>query len=92
MDFSYSKDKNDIYCGTLPMKLPREEYLNFEVTEEDQLMSGMISTISKSHFLELNPSYAWIEKLVIYIENVIIGECGTAKSPHKKYRGFKEIK
>ncbi|MBK8080510.1 MAG: DKNYY domain-containing protein [Saprospiraceae bacterium] len=51
IQFPYSKDKNDVYCGTVPMKLSSEEVLLYKVTNEDKLMAGMISTTKLSHFL-----------------------------------------
>ena len=92
LKFPYSKDKNDIYCGTLPMKLGHEDVLSFKVTNDDKLMAGMISTTALTHFLELHPEYKWLREQEIVIQKVITGNTGTGQTANKKFQGFKELK
>lgn len=92
IQFPYSKDKNDVYCGTVPMKLSSEEVLTYKVTNEDKLMAGMISTTKLSHFLELYPEYQWIAHQGIEIQNVITGDWGTVTTFNKNFKGCKEVK
>lgn len=92
LEFPYAKDKNDVYCGTIPMKLSPEDVQTFQVTNEDKMMKGMVSTTKLSHFLELNPNYQWISDHEIEITNVISGEWGTGSAGNKKFKGFKEAR
>ena len=92
LKFPYAKDKNDAYCGTVPMGLTSDELSAFRVTNEDKLMAGMISKTALSHFLEFHPDYQWITTLNIDIQNVITGEWGTAETTRRKFKGLKEIK
>jgi hypothetical protein len=92
IEFPYSKDKNDVYCGTLPMKLSREDVRSFRVTNDDKLMARMISTATLSHFLEFHPEYIWLKEQGIEIKNVISGDTGTGETNNKKFNGFKEVK
>lgn len=91
LEFPYGKDKNDIYCGTIPMFLPAHERDEFVVTNEDKLMAGMKSTEKLSNFIEFNPAYAWIQEEPIEVEWVITGSWGTGKTKNKKFQGWKEI-
>ena len=63
-----------------------------EVTNEDELMKGMISTMKLSHFIEFNPAYAWIDSLDHQPENVITGEWGTGETAGKHFKGFYKVK
>jgi hypothetical protein len=87
----YSRDKNDVYCGTIPMMLAKEYVSTFKVTNSDPLMKGMISTIKLSHFLEFNPRYEWITKSNPDIEFAITGEWGTGEALNKKFKGLHEV-
>lgn len=91
LEFPYSKDKNDVYCGTIPMKLNRNEVEEFRVINDDKLMKGMKSTTLLSEFLKFNPEYRWIEDLDIEVEWVITGDWGTGETSTKKYQGFEEV-
>lgn len=91
LEFPYSRDKNDVYCGTIPMMLAKEYVSTFKVTNSDPLMKGMISTIKLSHFLEFNPKYEWITKSNPDLEYVITGEWGTGEALNKKFKGLHEV-
>lgn len=91
LEFPYAKDKNDVYCGTLPMGLPSDEVSTFKATNEDKLMAGMISTTKLSHFLELYPRYQWITTLNVEIQNVITGDWGTGETNTRKFKGFEAV-
>ena len=88
LSFPYSKDKFHIFCGTLPLRLSREEIVEFKVTNEDELMSDMRSTILTSHFIEQNSDYKWLDTLDI--NGIIVGEFGTGETKKKKFKGYKE--
>ena len=92
LEFPYAKDKNDVYCGTIPMKLEPEEVKTFKATNDDKQMQGMISTTKLSHFLELNPHYQWITDQGVEIQHVITGEWGTGITVNRKFKGFKEVR
>lgn len=91
LEFPYSRDKNDVYCGTIPMMLAKEYVSTFKVTNSDPLMKGMISTIKLSHFLEFNPRYEWITQSNPDIEYAITGEWGTGEALNKKFKGLNEV-
>jgi len=86
--FPYSKDKDNIFCGTLPLKLSREEIAEFKVTNEDKLMSDMRSTISKSHFVEQNSDYKWLDTLDV--DGIIVGEFASGETKKRKFKGYRE--
>ncbi len=86
----YSKDKTNIFCGTIPIRIPIDEIDEFKVTNTDKLMSSTRSTILKRHFVETNPDFAWIDTL--NIDGVIIYEFATAETNKRKYKGHKQIK
>ena len=86
----YSKDADHVFCGTIPLSLPKKEVEEFKVENDDELMSGSISSISLSHFIKQNPSYKWLDTLGVH--GVIVGEWATGKTKNRKFRGFKEIK
>lgn len=90
IEFPYSKDKTNIYCGTLPMMLTATEVATFKVTNTDQTMKGTISTMKAKHFIEFNKAYQWIDSL--NIAYVITGDWGTAEADGKKFRGLYQVK
>lgn len=91
LQFPYSKDKNDVYCGTIPMKLSVEALRSFKVTNEDTWMSGTMTTSNIRHFLEFNPEYDWIVSSHPDIHVVITGEYGTGEAGDIKFKGHKKI-
>ena len=90
LEFPYSKDENHIFCGTIPIDLKSEEINEFKVTNEDELMSGMKSSILLSHFIETNPEYKWLDTLGVH--GVIIFQFATGETSNRKFKGFKELK
>jgi hypothetical protein len=90
LEFPYSCDANDVYCGTLPMRLNPKELAAFKVTNTDKWLKGTKNIMALNHFLELHPQYNWITTLNIEIENVIIGSGGTAETLDKKFIGINE--
>jgi hypothetical protein len=92
IEFPYSRDKKDVYCGTVPMMLTNEEMKSFKVTNEDKWTKNTISTTMKLHFIEYNPKYAWIDTLGIEIEKIVTGDWGTAEAAGKKFIGLREVK
>ena len=91
LEFPYSRDKNDVYNGTLPMNLNKNDIKSFKVTNEDKLMKGMKSTMLLSEFLKFNSDYHWIEKLDIDVKWVITGPWGTGEANGKKIKGIDQI-
>jgi len=91
LDFPYSRDNNDVYCGTLPMRLDHNEVKTFKVTNEDNLMKGTISTSKLTHFLDYNPEYLWLAEIRPEISFVITGDWGTGQTSTARYRGYKRI-
>ena len=92
LEFPYSRDKNDVYNGTLPMNLGKNDIAEFKVINDDKWMKGTKSTMLLSEFLKFNPEYQWIESLDIEVKRVITGPYGTGESKTKKFKGLKEIK
>ncbi|HRO09521.1 MAG TPA: DKNYY domain-containing protein [Saprospiraceae bacterium] len=92
LEFPYSKDKNDVYCGTLPMGLSKNEMEEFKVTNTEKYMKGSKTTTILSEFLKFNPKYQWIESLDIKVEKVIVGTGGTAETKSRKFIGLNEVK
>lgn len=90
LDFLYSKDKNDVYCGMIPLRLNKNEINEFVVTNKDDIMAGTKSSVLLSHFIELNPDYAWLDTLNIH--RVIVGDWATGETKTRKFKGFREIK
>ena len=88
--FPYSRDLERVFCGTLPIEIEKNEVTEFKVTNDNESMSGMKSTILLSHFIEFNPEYKWLDTLGI--NGVIIGEWATGATKNKKFRGFKQGK
>ena len=88
--FPYSKDKDNIYCGTLPLRLSREEVDEFKVTNEDKLMSNMRSTILRTHFVEQNSDFKWLDTLDV--DGIIVNEFATGETKTRKFKGYREEK
>lgn len=89
LTFPYSKDKKNIYCGTIPLNISLDEFKDFTVTNEDKLMSSTGSTILKRHFIETNTDYSWLDTLDI--DGVITYEFATAKTKKRKFKGHRQI-
>lgn len=87
IEFPYSKDDKNVFCGTIPIELRGKEIEEFQVTNEDELMSQMKSSILLSHFIEMNPNYEWLDTL--NITAVIVGEWATGETNKRKFKGFK---
>jgi hypothetical protein len=92
LGFPYSRDKNDVYNGTLPMNLDKSEVESFRVTNENKLMAGSKTTTRLSEFLKFSPEYGWIGSLNLGVEWVITGSSGTGEAKGKKFKGLYEIK
>ena len=90
LNFPYSKDKDNIFCGTLPLRIPIEEINEFKVTSKDKLMSDIGSTVLKSHFIEQNSDYKWLDTLDI--DGIIVGEFATGETKKRKFKGYREEK
>lgn len=91
LEFPYSRDKNDVYNGTLPMNLDKNDVEAFKVINDDKLMKGSKITTLLSEFLKFNPEYQWIENLDIEVNWVITGSWGTGEANGKKYKGIKQV-
>ncbi len=89
LEFPYSRDENQVFCGILPMALSRKEAREFKVTNTDELMCGMKTTMLLSVFISQNPEYAWVDTLGI--SHVIFGAWGTGETKSRKFKGFKEL-
>ncbi|MCE2497107.1 MAG: DKNYY domain-containing protein [Flavobacteriales bacterium] len=85
LSFPYSKDDNDVFCGTLPLHLSKDEINEFRVIN----MSTARSTILLSHFIEQNPGFNWLDTL--NIDGVIVNEIATAKTEKRNFKGYREI-
>lgn len=92
LEFPYSRDKNDIYNGTLPMNLDKSDVGEFKVINDDKLMKGTKSTMLLSEFLKFSPEYEWINNLDIEVKWVVTGPWGTGETKTKKFKGLKEVK
>jgi hypothetical protein len=91
LEFPYSKDKNDVYNGTLPMQLEKEEVNSFVATNEDRLMYASKTTSLVTYFLEYSPEYNWIKAYDPELKHIIIGTSGTGKTSQRKFKGLKAI-
>jgi len=89
LEFPYSKDNYRVFCGSLPLKLNKNEVKEFKVTNTDELMSGMKTSSMLTNFIKFNPEYKWLDTL--NIKGVIYGEDGTGETLNKKIKGFKII-
>lgn len=86
LEYPYARDAHYLFCGNLPILLPENEIREFKVTNEDKLMAGMKSTMKRSHFIEFNPTYGWLDSL--QTQFIIVGEWGTGETSTKKIKGF----
>ncbi len=89
LEFPYSKDDAHIFCGTVPLNLKNEEIEEFQVTNEDELMSNVKSSTLLSSFIKRNPEYKWLDTLGI--KGVILGQFATGETNDKKFKGVKEL-
>lgn len=89
LDFPYSKDKNTIFCGTIPVKLPPDEINQFKVTKVDRLMSEVCTCMLKKDFVKQNPDFKWLDS--IDVEGVTTYEFATGATHTKKIKGFRVI-
>ena len=92
LEFPYSKDRNDVYNGTLPMHLESEDVKTFVATNEDRLMYASKTTALVTNFLAYSPEYNWIKEYDPELKHVIFGTSGTGKTSKKKFKGLKEMK
>ncbi len=89
LKFPYSKDNNHVFCGTLPLQLPKDEINEFKVTNENELMSDGRTSILLSHFIDRNPDFDWLDTLGI--DGVIVNTFATGQTNKRKFKGFREI-
>lgn len=92
LEFPYSRDKNDIYNGTLPMFLDKKELEEFKVVNDEKWLKGTKSTMLLSEFLKFSPEYEWINDMDIEVKWVVTGPYGTGHTQTKKFKGLKEVK
>lgn len=90
LEYPYSKDARNVFCGTLPMRLEPGEMESFAVTNEDRMLSATKSTILLSEFVRFNPDYQWLDTL--NLTHVIVGNYGTAKTARRRFNGYLEVK
>ena len=90
LKFPYSRDDNHVFCGTLPLKIEKNEVNEFIVVNDNELMSSSKTTFLLSHFIEVYPQYSWLDTL--NINGVIVGEWAMGKTKERKFKGFKEVK
>jgi len=91
LEFPYSRDINDVYNGTLPMNLDKNDVISFRVTNDDKLMAGTKSTTLLTEFLKFSPEYHWIDSMDLDIKWIISGSYGTGESNGKRFKGFNRI-
>ena len=91
IEYPYSKDNHDVYCGTMPLGLSTDEVQTFKVTTADKSLRGTKNIMALNYFLEFNPTYQWITTLNIEIGNVIIGGSGTGETHKRKFIGINEV-
>jgi hypothetical protein len=92
LEFPYSRDKNDVYNGIIPMNLDKEEVAEFTVTNENKLMAGGVLTQRLDVFIEYDPEYSWIKEYDPALTHVISGNFGSGKTNKRRFKGCKEIK
>ncbi|MBP6235391.1 MAG: DKNYY domain-containing protein [Saprospiraceae bacterium] len=92
LEFPYSRDKNDIYNGTLPMNLDQKDVAEFKVINDEKWMKGTKSTMLLSEFIKFSPEYEWINDLDIEVKWVVTGPYGNGETQSKKFKGLEEIK
>ncbi|MBV6472465.1 MAG: hypothetical protein JPMHGGIA_00721 [Saprospiraceae bacterium] len=90
LEYPYSKDARNVFCGTLPIKLEPGEMESFQVTNEDRMLAATKSTILLSEFVRFNPDYQWLDTLSL--THVIVGNYGTAKTARRRFNGYLEAK
>jgi len=83
LDWPYSKDKNNVFCGNLPLNTTNTN--EFKVTK---IGNGKTSTL-KSHFVEKNPEYKWLDS--VKVNGIITGE-GEGQTETEKFVGYKKKK
>ena len=81
LDWPYSKDRMNVFCGNLPLMISDPN--GFEVTK---IGSGRTTTL-KSHFIEINPDYFWLD--TINVNGIITGE-GEGETQTEKFIGYKK--
>jgi hypothetical protein len=79
----YSKDKQHIYCGNIPMNVDNIDA--FEVTKSDEFTSYT----SKKLFLKMNKEFDWLDTLEV--TSIVIGARGEGRTNSEKFRGFKRV-
>jgi hypothetical protein len=79
----YSKDKQHIYCGNIPMNVDNID--EFEVTKSDEFTSYT----SKKLFIKWNEEFSWIDSL--NVNSIVIGERGEGKTSTQKFKGCNEV-
>lgn len=89
LEYPYSRDKDRVYCGIIPLALDKGEVAAFRVTNTDQLMVGMRSTMVTWNFIEQNPEYKWVDTLGL--DMVLVGPWGTGETSRRKFKGFREV-
>ena len=81
LDWPYSKDGMNVFCGNLPLKISDPN--GFEVTK----IGSSRTVFLKSHFIEINSDYFWLDS--INVNRIIIGE-GEGKTQTEKFIGYKK--
>ena len=81
LEFPYSKDKNNIFSGSIPLKIKKLN--NFDLIS----YSGY-SVSSKAEFIKFNPDYNFLDTLEI---ESIIEAFSRAKINEKLYEGHREV-
>ena len=89
--FPYSKDKNYLFNGTVPMLVEPDEKERFRVTNEEPMMSSTKTTTLFSHFLEMNPDYQFLSRYAEENKFVITGDWATGESHRAKYKGRRNV-
>lgn len=91
LSFPYARDAKDVFCGTLPMMLTKDEVSTFKVVNQDETMAGMITRSKLNHFVEYNEKYMWLKRYENEMNRVIVGEWGEGRSASKIYKGLYAI-
>ncbi|MCL6604722.1 MAG: DKNYY domain-containing protein [Paenibacillus sp.] len=98
LEYPYSKDKNDAYCGSLPLFL--DDVSKFEVIERarfstmssfDSFLGKENDPIEKSSEYERNKHEYNRKKYGFIAESVIYSEDGKAKTDNLTYEGYKLV-
>lgn len=88
LSFPYAKDKERVYCGTIPLNLQGDEIAEFEVKRSWFSASSMKTEMLLSSFISQNPAYSWLDTLGM--ENVIVGEGKRGETKDKIFDGYRE--